>query len=365
MLRSLLAAVLLLPLAAAAQAPDSFALPETPQRPESVALAGASVAVVTDDPLVLFDNPSMLAAAGQRPSFRVGSGVAPDFFGFGDFVVGSGAATVGLRTSLAGRPLTVGLSAGYSEIFAENGLFNPGQSNDATEERAYGGGIGLGWTARAARFRVGAAAFQRESFETRQPLSGTAVRDKAVTLDLGASFTAPHLPGPTASGETAPALSITAGYAAQNLTLSSDSFEREFPTNEGDLEVAQRGGLSVSVALVRQLGARGRFRVVEGVLSGESRRGLDETNRYAGAVTLGETLTLRAGVNDRNLLDNWISYGASLSIDGLLRAIGTASESPGLFALSDRLTARLDLARFAAGEDVQSEYAGFTLGWRP
>lgn len=366
MIRLALAAALLLPLAASAQPASPFLLPGTPVRPEAIGLGGASVASVTDDPLALFDNPAMLAASGRRPSFRVGASVTPELYGSSALLVGGGAATIGLRPTVGGRPLTIGLSGGYTEINADpaSDVFDPAASS---EERAYGGGLGLGYDVGPVRVRVGAAAFGRESFEVRDLASGDLVRDRAVTLDLGGAVTAPLLRGPSVDGETDPTASVTVAYAAKDLTLSTDYYERVLPPVEGvaEPEVAHRVGLSASGGLVRQIGARGRLRLVGATASAEGRSGIDESFRVGGAIDLVETVTLRAGYVSRDDGDEWTSFGLSVSIDGLVRAIGTASGTAATIALSDRLTARVDLARLDAGGDVQTDYAGFTLGWRP
>lgn len=367
MTRLLLVAALLLPLAAVAQSVIPLTLPDTPLRPESIGLGGATVAVVTDDPTALFDNPAMLAASGQRPSFRVGSTITPDLYGFDDLIAGSGAATVGLRTSLAGRPLTVGLGGGYAEINIDRGVVTgPKGELSSTQERAYGGGLGLGWEAGPVRVRAGALALQRESFEERLA-SGAVDRDRVLTLDLGTAVTAPLLRGPAGDGETAPAASVTAAVSYQNIALSTDFFEREltssFVPTAPEEEV--RIGLSASGSWMRQMGARGRFRIAQGQVSIESRSGFASTTHVGAAVTLAETVTLRAGLYNRKIVDDWTSYGASVSIDGLVRAIGVASESAEMFALSDRLTSRIDFARLDAGGDAETGYVGFSLGWRP
>ena len=278
-LRFLLALALAAPLApAAAQSFNPFLLPDTPVSAYEVGFGSAATFAPTENPYTVTLNPALLADAGARPGLRVAGSIAPSLYGFDDLLVGSSALSVGLRSSLAGRPLHIGLGGSYSEI----NLDNVQVTNELgilvdvydTQERASGGGLGIGWEG-PVTVRVGAAAFYREAFE--QPLADASGlgRDRATTLDIGTAVTLPVLRGPSASGETEPVFSVTAGYTRRHITLATDFYDRgvEIVTSgpEAPPEAGVVGG-AASLALVRQFGTRGRFRIARLGLRAESER---------------------------------------------------------------------------------------------
>ena len=368
MLRSRLAplalAALLWPLAPEAQ--TSF-FPSAPVVPEVVGAGGAAVAAPTLSPFAVFYNPALLADAGVRPGLRVGVSAGPALYGNDDLLTGTGVGSIGLKTAAGGRPLYVTLAGGYREVNIDNVPLAVGDFD--TEDRAYGGGLAVGWEG-PVTVRAGAAAFARDAPEQPAPVSGELRRDRAVTLRLGTAVTVPLLQGP-AIGQAGPRAAVTLGVAHRGAELQSDFFERgplESGTPEG-VEASTRYGASADVALVRRFGVTGRIAFARLNVRAEQRTEGPGSDHVGGAFTLAETVTLRAGIerSDRDGTGETTRTGVGLgvSVDGLVRAVGALNRSAQLLAIADRLTLRGDLARYDAGGPLETDYAGFTVGWRP
>ncbi len=377
MSRFFLALLLALPIAwplasASAQVGSLFALDGTPASAIEAAVGGATAFAPTESPYAVQFNPALLAEAGTRPGLRFSTSLAPEAFGNEDALIGSSALSLGLQTALAGYPLTVGLGGSYTEFNKDR--VSLGREADGTPlgeydtaERASGGGLAIGWNG-PVHIRVGGAAFYRESSETPVSLGNPQVlsRDNVTTLNLGTALTYDVLGGPDEAGEAAVALRITGGYTRRGIVLQEDYFARD----EGALagpppppEADVFGG-SASVAFTRQVGRRFRFRVARADARIEFVSGDREGTNMGATATLFETLVVRAGLTQRGIGRDVTSAGVGIQIDGLVRAVGTFTENPRLAAFGDRLTLRGDVARYDLGEGTETDYAGFTLGWR-
>lgn len=378
MLRFALAVLLAAPAVSAQEGGTPFGLPFLPASTYEAGVSQALAAAPTDNPYVLRHNPAFLADAGERPAFRFATSVAPQVYGSDDLLIGSSAASIGIAAGeIGGGTFQIGLGGGYAEYRLEGVSILDMNGNEVgafdTEEREIGGGLAFGWDG-PINVRVGAAAFSRESIEVpSDPLSTSLDRDRLVSMDIGGAVSYPVLAGPSEPDERAPRLDITGAAVYENVVLSEDFFERSpilsfVPTPPAEAVTA---GVGARYALVRQLGRRGEFRLVEAGLNAQQSFVSNEVDRGAlqASVVLAEILALRAG---RSALSEGQqparnAVGAELRIGGIVRAIGAAQESASMLALADRLTSRVEVAVWDVGSDTNSEtvYYGLTLGWRP
>lgn len=373
MSRFLLALLLALPLApVAAQQTSVSAFQNLLVSPIGVGVGGATAFAPTESPYAVRFNPALLADAGARPGLRFSAGLAPDAFGDQDQLIGSSALSIGMGTSVAGYPLHVGLGGGYSELnvdgVQQNGPLGIPLDPYDTEQRSYGGGLGIGWDG-PIHVRIGGSSFYRESRETPRLISDRSAlgRDRVTTLDLGTAITYDVLGGPDEAGEAAISLRITGGYARRNIVLQEDYFTRDdtFPSAPAPPPEAGVFGGSAAVAFTQQFGRRFRFRVARADVRAEMEKAdQQDATRIGASLTLFETLVLRAGQMQRDMQEDVTSAGIGVQLDGLVRAIGAATNNPRLLSFGDRLTLRGDVARYDLGEAGETDYAGFTLGWR-
>ncbi|MEM1055285.1 MAG: hypothetical protein AAGI52_07150 [Bacteroidota bacterium] len=369
MVRLLLAAMLAAP---PAFAQSSFALSGFPVSAHEVGVSQALAAGPSDNPYAIRHNPALLADAGERPALRFSAGLAPDFVGVDDLLLGSSAASIGIDAGeVGGGSLRIGLGGSYTELRSTLRLIGPsiGEIEYDTQEREITGGLALGWDG-PVHVRFGANADVRESFAIPPDLSlpEDLERDRTTTLDVGAAVSYPLLTGPSGDGEIAPEVEITGAAVLRNLAVLSEDFSAR-PAN--GVRGANTFGVSVRAAHVRQLGRRGRFHLVEGDVRAEPFNGSDiraGEARLAGTVILAEILAVRAGyaAPESRGSDPFVSLGAELRIDGVVRAVGAQQKSASMLALADRLTTRFEVAVLRVGETIgETTVYGVTFGWRP
>lgn len=378
MLRFLLVAALAAP-PALAQGFEPFALPYLPVSTYEAGVSQSLAASPSDNPYALRHNPAFLADAGERPALRFSTSAAPKAFGSGDLLLGSSAASIGIAAGeIGGGAFQIGLGGGYAEYRISDILVTDQQGTELgtydTQEREISGGLALGWDG-PLNVRVGAAAFSRESIETPPDLGDpfTFDRDRVVTMDIGGAVSYPALTGPSEPGEQASRLDITGAVVYENVVLSEDFFER--PVISSFVPVAPPEAVTVGggvrYELVRQLGRRGEFRLVEAGVSAQQSfvTGSVDRGGLQARVVLAEILALRAGRSafSEGNVDPDHSVGAELRIGGIVRAIGAAQESASMLALADRLTTRIEVAVWDVGSEFPDPtvFYGLTLGWRP
>lgn len=350
-----------------------FLLPSLPVSTHEAGIEQALVAGPSDNPYAFRHNPALLADAAERPAFRFSATAAQDLFGVDDLMIGSSAASIGIDAGeIAGGSVQIGLGGGYAEyrdaeilITDDRGL---SLGEYASQEREIAGGLALGWNG-ALNVRVGATAFRRESLEESRSASLTRDRDRVTTLDVGGAVTLPLLRGPNAPGETALALDLTGAYVYRGVTtLEDDRATFIGGPNALPPEVQTVGG-SARLAIIRQLGRRGTFRLLDADVRAQTYASddLPDETRFGATVVLAEVIALRAGQSDSGDAGTGVrqSVGAELRLGGLIRAIGAAQESASMLALADRLTTRFEVALFDVGEAAETPYYGFTFGWRP
>ena len=371
---------------ALAQSFSSFALPELPVSPHEASVAQALAASSSDNPYVLRHNPAFLADAGERPSFRLGASVAPEVFGSDDLLIRSAAGSVGVHAGeVGGGALRIGLGGGYSEYSASSvRITNPGNTGFElydTQEYEVSGGLALGWDG-PVHVRAGAGVFSRQSLEMPVDLGAPSAslldRDRSTTLDVGAAVSYPLLRGPREPDTSGPEVEVMGALVYRSAaTISEDIFERIFPdprsssgTRGSPPPTELVAGVGVRAALVRTVGRRGEFRIVEADVRAQSHAldALADEYRLGATVVVAEILGLRAGVSRVDLRDQdaRASLGAELRLGGIVRAVGVVQEKPALLALSDRMTARLEAALLNVGEELgETVYVGLVLGRRP
>lgn len=295
-----------------------------------------------------------------------------------DLLIGSSAASIGIAAGeIGGGDFQIGLGGSYAEYRIDRltGASGSETSSYGSEEREIGGALALGWDG-PVNVRIGGAAFSRESIETPVVIGSPLLdRDRVVTMDVGGAVSYPLMPGPSQPGERASQLDLTGAFVYHNITLSEDFFVRPddppLPTfTPAAPPESQTVGLGARYALVRQLGRRGEFRLVEAGVSVQNESVSDDADRRGiqASVILAEIIAFRAGHSQstasNSVADN--SVGAELRIGGLIRAIGAARESASMLALADRTTMRFEVAvKNVDGELPRTTFYGLTLGWRP
>lgn len=390
MLRTALAASLLLPVSALAQGALAPPVQYTGQRTvhdvRSTAMGMAGAFLPDASPLAFIENPARLAEAGVSPRLRVTGSGHPNFSVF------DGISTAHLAASYAVGPVALGaivsnLSYGTQtatdELGESLGEFESGDGAFALAAATRLGGprarIDLGVTGRLSQLRTGGGLDVGGDSG-----SGTST---APSLDVGVIASLDVVEAqPLDVGASAPTLTVSAGYAQRYI---GTKFETRFRNPDGtSLELLQPRSASLGTSVQFGFDARlpgGRVQILGLDLGIEAESELEyadadgsepgafQSGSFVGPLgvadallgtsgsefvvgqrgarlTIGEALWLGRGElnqGDTRLLESQTSWGLGASAGGALRLLGTLQERADLVELGQRFDITVGYARLS------------------